>query len=478
MKKIQITFLIFLSLLLFSSTAFAQFGSKGLKAGLQINSLVASEEFFYANKMDAYSPSFLGRGFLRADIGKGFQAELGFGYGSYNGKDFSSDEYKTTIAPIDLRLLVSLAPNSTKWNPFIYLGAGAMHYSVTDKPFSQSVQWPQVAVEERGWTGIFPAGFGAQFKLTEKILFEINAGFAYSLTENLDFYNEANTPNDGYFNLGVGLTFIQPGNVDTDGDGLLDNYETELGTDPNNPDTDGDGLNDGMEVNKYTTSPLNPDSDKDGLKDGEEVNTYKTNPLKADTDGDGLNDGDEVNNYKTDPLNVDTDGDGLNDGDEVNNYKTNPLKADTDGGTVNDGKEVTRGTDPLNPKDDVPVVKEEVKVVKEVVVELGSVLFEFDSYKLTKEALTILNADVEKLKANPTLNFELRGYADEQGTTKYNLKLSENRVKTVEAYFIKNGIAKERIASSFYGEANPVAPNKTPKERKLNRRVEIKQLKK
>ena len=36
--------------------------------------------------------------------------------------------------------------------------------------------------------------------------------------------------------------------VDTDGDGLLDQEEIELGTSPTNPDTDGDGLTDGEEV--------------------------------------------------------------------------------------------------------------------------------------------------------------------------------------------------------------------------------------
>ncbi|WP_222983236.1 gliding motility-associated C-terminal domain-containing protein [Flagellimonas meishanensis] len=36
--------------------------------------------------------------------------------------------------------------------------------------------------------------------------------------------------------------------VDTDGDGLTNGEENELGTNPNNPDTDGDGLTDGEEV--------------------------------------------------------------------------------------------------------------------------------------------------------------------------------------------------------------------------------------
>ena len=51
----------------------------------------------------------------------------------------------------------------------------------------------------------------------------------------------------------------------------------------------------------------------------------------------------------------DSDGDGLSDFDEKYIYKTDHYKADTDGGGVNDGTEVARGTDPLDPTDDVVV---------------------------------------------------------------------------------------------------------------------------
>jgi hypothetical protein len=68
--------------------------------------------------------------------------------------------------------------------------------------------------------------------------------------------------------------------VDSDGDGLSDQRELQLGTDPHNPDTDGDGLSDGDEVLKYHTNPLLKDTDGDGYPDGEEVkNGY--NPLGA-----------------------------------------------------------------------------------------------------------------------------------------------------------------------------------------------------
>ncbi len=48
--------------------------------------------------------------------------------------------------------------------------------------------------------------------------------------------------------------------ADTDGDGLSDEQEQQLGTDANDPDTDGDGVNDGDEVNVHGTDPLDASS--------------------------------------------------------------------------------------------------------------------------------------------------------------------------------------------------------------------------
>ncbi|MCA0982908.1 thrombospondin type 3 repeat-containing protein [Halobacillus yeomjeoni] len=49
-----------------------------------------------------------------------------------------------------------------------------------------------------------------------------------------------------------------PAPVDSDGDGLSDSEEADLGTDPDKPDTDGDGYGDGEEV-EANTDPLNPE---------------------------------------------------------------------------------------------------------------------------------------------------------------------------------------------------------------------------
>ena len=71
---------------------------------------------------------------------------------------------------------------------------------------------------------------------------------------------------------------------DTDGDGLSDAEEAELGTDPEEADSDDDGLTDGEEID-LGTDPLDEDTDSDGMSDGDEVE-IGTDPLD-DGDGDG-----------------------------------------------------------------------------------------------------------------------------------------------------------------------------------------------
>ncbi|MHC4499142.1 MAG: right-handed parallel beta-helix repeat-containing protein, partial [Planctomycetota bacterium] len=116
--------------------------------------------------------------------------------------------------------------------------------------------------------------------------------------------------------------------ADLDGDGLINIYEYANGSRADNPDTDSDGLTDYEEVAQYGTNPLSADSDSDGLTDFQEVRDYGTNPLLADTDGDGLTDSEEVNTYNTNPLSEDTDGDGMPDGWEVG-FSLNPLFDDS-----------------------------------------------------------------------------------------------------------------------------------------------------
>lgn len=197
-------------------------------------------------------------------------------------------------------------------------------------------------------------------------------GFDFQPNPNACFIPES--PDDLEVYLGMDRVVMTEGSLDlttisvcfgmgdSDGDGLTDAEEADLGTNPNIADTDGGGVNDGDEM-LAGTNPLDPaddfappiDSDGDGLSDAEESD-LGTDPGQADTDGDRLDDGFEVNIYGTDPLARNTDNDGLNDYVEVTFKGTNPLDPDTDGDGLNDGQEASNstgiGTDPLDPDTD------------------------------------------------------------------------------------------------------------------------------
>lgn len=93
--------------------------------------------------------------------------------------------------------------------------------------------------------------------------------------------------------------------TDSDGDGLLNDEEKELGTDPYSADTDADGLSDYYEFNESKTKPTNSDTDSDGIRDGDELD-LGLDPLKSDSKGDGVKDGDRELTYtvKNEQLNI------------------------------------------------------------------------------------------------------------------------------------------------------------------------------
>lgn len=73
---------------------------------------------------------------------------------------------------------------------------------------------------------------------------------------------------------------------------------------------------------------------------------------------------------------------------------------------------------------------------------------------------------------NPARKAEIAGYTDSRGSASYNLDLSQRRADAVASQIIKNGVSAKRITSKGYGEADPVASNKTAEGRSANRRIE------
>ena len=97
-----------------------------------------------------------------------------------------------------------------------------------------------------------------------------------------------------------------------------------------------------------------------------------------------------------------------------------------------------------------------------------SLYYGVDKSNITAKAKKNIEKVVEKLKADPELKVELRGYCDFPGSKDYNLKLSQKRVEAVKAELIKAGIEESRITITPQGKL----PN-PPKAEQKNRRCDF-----
>lgn len=89
------------------------------------------------------------------------------------------------------------------------------------------------------------------------------------------------------------------------------------------------------------------------------------------------------------------------------------------------------------------------------------------SYASLKEIAKILTD-------NPDVKIKILGHTDADGTDVSNLDLSKRRAASVKNELVKTfGIDAARMETDGKGEAQPVAPNDTPSNKALNRRVEF-----
>jgi OmpA-OmpF porin, OOP family len=90
-----------------------------------------------------------------------------------------------------------------------------------------------------------------------------------------------------------------------------------------------------------------------------------------------------------------------------------------------------------------------------------------ESYGTLKDIATVLNEV-------PDVKVKIVGHTDSDGADALNLDLSKRRAASVKAELAKSfGVNADRLITDGAGETQPVAPNDTPVNKALNRRVEF-----
>ena len=118
------------------------------------------------------------------------------------------------------------------------------------------------------------------------------------------------------------------------------------------------------------------------------------------------------------------------------------------------------------------------RLVYEVVLSEDEGNFKFAKTILPDEAKAKLDQLVTSLKADPKgAYFEIEGHTDNVGDPKTNERIGLERAESVKRYlYEQHQIPLFKINVISYGEAKPIAPNKTRDGRAQNRRVVIKVL--
>jgi outer membrane protein OmpA-like peptidoglycan-associated protein/tetratricopeptide (TPR) repeat protein len=105
---------------------------------------------------------------------------------------------------------------------------------------------------------------------------------------------------------------------------------------------------------------------------------------------------------------------------------------------------------------------------------LKNINFETGKSTLLPDSYVTLNAVVKLIQTNPTIQLEISGHTDNVGSDKFNLKLSNDRAKSVVDYLVAQGIPEAKLTYKGYGKSQPISSNATPEGRAENRRVEFK----
>lgn len=286
-------------------------------------------------------------------------------------------------------------------------------------------------------------------------LLNYGGGFHYFYSNRTIFRGDVrhlHTFSESHDNLSyvLGLTYLFGGEdksqkpKDSDKDGIFDLRDHCPGTPL------------GVRVDRLGC-PL--DSDKDGVPDfldkcpGTPIGTYVDErgcPIVQDRDGDGVKD--NIDRCPNTPKGIKVDLRGC------------PVIVDSDGDGVPDHLDRC----PKTPK------SADVNIEGCWIIE--NLHFNTDKWGIKRKYYPNLNKIVKILNENPNLEVEIQGHTDNIGRSGYNDTLSEKRAEAIMNYLIGKGINPERLSAIGYGFSRPITPNKTEKDRSINRRVQFKSI--
>lgn len=104
---------------------------------------------------------------------------------------------------------------------------------------------------------------------------------------------------------------------------------------------------------------------------------------------------------------------------------------------------------------------------------LENLIFARGSDQISPSSFQELNELAIWMNENPSIIIQLEGHTDFAGNPDANMRLSEARVIAVQEYLIDQKVKKSRIFTKAFGGSQPVTQDRSDESKALNRRVEV-----
>jgi outer membrane protein OmpA-like peptidoglycan-associated protein len=101
------------------------------------------------------------------------------------------------------------------------------------------------------------------------------------------------------------------------------------------------------------------------------------------------------------------------------------------------------------------------------------VFFDWDRADLTSRAREIITEAAQNSRRMQVTKIEVAGHSDRSGDAAYNQRLSQRRADTVAGELVRDGVARDQIMVTAFGESRPLVPTADGVREPQNRRVEI-----
>lgn len=307
----------------------------------------------------------------------------------------------------------------------------------------------------------------APFERQNETGLELRAGFRYRLPGDIVLLAGAGPGVLGGYGTPEWRAFLgllyDPDVHDSDGDGLLDDVDAcPLAAEDFDGRADEDGCPD-------------PDDDGDGVPDVEDDCPLVAEDCDGFEDADGCPDPDNDQDGVPDvvdrcPLGPE-DRDGFEDADGCPD-------PDNDGDGILDGVDkCPDARETFNDVDDAdgcPDERKSVEVTCERIAIYDTILFESGKARIDPVSFPLLDDVAATILMNPFIRrVSVEGHTDSEGSTRFNLRLSDKRAQAVRQYLVARGVPAAMLTARGFGESLPIDTNRTEEGRATNRRVEF-----